>query len=71
MDASRLSWCLIVEHLYEFSWKSYKESGKIVPNIKTALEEVIKSDCVAEMLCDLNTEEPLIVQLHKQVCKKS
>ena len=67
LDATRYSWCLVVEHLYEVAWRSYEECGTIHPNVRTALDEVIKVDAVADMLSELNTEAHVIAKMQEQV----
>ena len=67
LDASRCSWCLVVEHLYEVAWRSYEESGAIHPSVRIALEEIIKVDAVADMLSELSTEIDVIAKMQQQV----
>ena len=67
LDASRYSWCLVVEHLYEVAWSSYEETGAVHPNVRTSLDEVIKVDAVADMLSEMNTEVNVIGKMQEQV----
>ena len=69
LTAPRYSWCLVVQHLYEAAWDSYRErSGSgIHQNIRNALDEVVKIECVADMLSELATENDVIKKLQTQV----
>ena len=69
LSAPRYSWCLVVEHLYEVAWDSYRESGVVQPNVRAALEEVVKIECVADMLSELSTDNETIIKLQVQVLR--
>ena len=69
LTASRYSWCLVVEHLYEAVWDSFRETGGagVNPSLRVALDEIVKVECVADMLSELSTDVDVIVKMQKQV----
>jgi len=67
MEEKQLSWCLIIEHLFEVIWQSYQETGDVPENVRNALEEISKVDIVVDMVADLKSTQEPIVRLQKQV----
>ena len=69
LSASRYSWCVVVEHLYEAAWASYLDNGGagVKPSLRAALEEVVRVECVADMLSEMSSEVDVVVKMQKQV----